>query len=263
MCFPNQGENMQTLKLQEGIIYGPINSRRLGLSLGINLMPTTYKLCPFNCIYCQYGWTDVHTDNASEYMHDLPMPDKLEEALGSWLKQGKKIDYITFSGNGEPCLHPQFDKMVEVASKLRDKSVPQVRLAILSNSGCLNRKEVIEGLKPLDQRIMKLDCGSEATFQKINRPHKNIKYQEIVENLKNLDDIIIQSLFVDGEISNISSEEIEAWIERLNYIKPGEVQIYSIDRPSAHKNLRLVGKEKLKEIAQKAEKVTGILVKVF
>lgn len=254
---------MQTLKLQEGIIYGPIKSRRLGSSLGINLLPTTYKLCPFNCIYCQYGWTDTHTDNASEYMDDLPTIEGLKEALESWLKWDQDVDYVTFSGNGEPCLHPQFDQMVEVASELRNKYVPQARLAILSNSTCLDRKSVIEGLKQLDQRIMKLDCGSEETFQKVNRPHKNVKYKEIVENLKNLDDVIIQTILVDGEIRNIENEEIEKWIERIDYIKPREVQIYSIDRPSADQTLKLVGKEKLNEIAQKAQEATRISVKVF
>jgi wyosine [tRNA(Phe)-imidazoG37] synthetase (radical SAM superfamily) len=254
---------MQTLKLQEGIIYGPIKSRRLGTSLGINLLPTTYKLCPFNCIYCQYGWTDTHTDNALEYIEDLPTIEGLEEALESWLKRGQDVDYVTFSGNGEPCLHPQFDQMVEVASELRNKYVPRARLAILSNSTCLDRKSVIEGLKQLDQRIMKLDCGSEETFRKINRPHRNINYKEIVENLKNLEEVIIQTILVDGEMRNIENEEIEKWIERIDYIKPREVQIYSIDRPSADQTLKLVGKEKLNEIAQKAQEATRISVRVF
>jgi len=254
---------MHTLKLQQEIIYGPINSRRLGRSLGINLLPATYKLCSFNCIYCQYGWTDAHTDDALEYMDDLPTTEELEGALEGWLKRGLEIDYITFSGNGEPCMHPQFDEMVEIASKLRNRYVPQVRLAILSNSTCLKRSNVIEGLKQLDERIMKLDCGSEETFQKVNRPHRSIKYEEVVESLKDLDDMVIQSILVDGEISNIENKEIEKWIEGLNYIKPREVQIYSIDRPSADQNLKLVGKEKLKEKARKAEKSTGISVKVF
>jgi len=154
-------------------------------------------------------------------------------------------------------------RSVEVLSKLRKKCVPQAKLAILSNSTCLSRSNVVEGLKKLDVRIMKLDCGPGETFQKVNRPHENIKYEEIVENLKNLGDIIIQSVLVDGEISNIEDEEIEKWIERLDYIKPREVQIYSIDRPSADQHLKLVGKDKLKGIAQKAEKATGISVKVF
>jgi wyosine [tRNA(Phe)-imidazoG37] synthetase (radical SAM superfamily) len=110
---------------------------------------------------------------------------------------------------------------------------------------------------------MKLDCGSEETFQKVNRPHKNIKYKEILENLKNLDDVIIQTVFMDGETNNLENGEIEKWIERIDYIKPREVQIYSIDRPSADQALKLVGKEKLKEIAQKAQEATQISVKVF
>ncbi len=254
---------MQTLKLQKGIIYGPINSRRLGRSLGINLLPTTYKLCPFNCIYCQYGWTSAHTDTGSKYLEDLPTTQKLEEALEGWLKEGRSIDYITFSGNGEPCVHPQFEQMVEIASTLRNRYVPEARLAVLSNSACLNRGDVKRGLKRLDVRIMKLDCGSGETFQKINRPHKNVQYGKVAESLKNLYHIIIQSVFVDGQINNIDNQEIEKWIQRLSYVRPTKVQIYSIDRPSADHTLRLVAREKLEEIARKAEKATGISVEVF
>jgi wyosine [tRNA(Phe)-imidazoG37] synthetase (radical SAM superfamily) len=258
-----QGENMKTLELQKGIIYGPINSRRLGRSLGINLLPTAFKLCSFNCVYCQYGWTYTHTDDASGYADDLPTTDDLEEALEAWLKKSQNLSYITFSGNGEPCLHPQFEKMVEIASRLRNRYVPKARLAVLSNSTCLGRRDVVEALKQLDERIMKLDCGSEETFRNVNRPHKNVKYEEVIQGLKNLDNIIIQSVFMDGETNNIENEEIEKWIEQLNYIRPTEVQIYSIDRPSADQALRLVEKGKLEEIAQKAAKVLGIPVKAF
>ena len=254
---------MQTLKLQEGIIYGPINSRRLGRSLGINLLPTTFKLCPFNCIYCQYGWTKAHTDDASKYLGNVPTTDEVKDALEGWLKKDQNVSYITFSGNGEPCLHPQFDRMVKIASELRDKYVPQAKLAVLSNSSCLGKSYVLEGLKQLDVRIMKLDCGSEETFRKVNRPHKNVKYQDVIQSLKNLGDIVIQSVLVNGEISNVGDEEIEEWIERLAYIKPGEVQIYSIDRPSADQTLRLVEREKLEDIARKAAKVLGIEVRAF
>jgi wyosine [tRNA(Phe)-imidazoG37] synthetase (radical SAM superfamily) len=254
---------MQTLKLQEGIIYGPINSRRLGRSLGINLLPTTFKLCPFNCIYCQYGWTEAHTDDASKYGDDLPSTGQVKEKLEGWLKKDQKVSYITFSGNGEPCLHPKFDKMVQIASKLRDKYVPQARLAVLSNSTCLAKNSVLEGLKKLDVRIMKLDCGSEETFREVNRPHQNVKYEEVIQGLRDLDHIIIQSVFMDGETNNIENEDIEKWIEQLNYIRPTEVQIYSIDRPSADQALRLVEKGRLEEIAQKAARVLGIKVIAF
>jgi wyosine [tRNA(Phe)-imidazoG37] synthetase (radical SAM superfamily) len=255
---------MRTLKLQEGIIYGPVRSRRLGASLGINLLPTSYKLCTFNCLYCHYGWTKVHTVNVSLHLVDFPTVEQVKDSLEDWLKENQtRVNYITFSGNGEPCLHPEFDKMVDVALQARNKYAPQAKLAILSNSTCLDKGNVLAGLRKLDVKIMKLDCGTEETFRKLNRPCKGIRFEKVVENLKKLDDIIIQSVFVEGSVSNTEEGEVEKWIERLNYIKPKEVQIYSIDRPPADSGLTLVTKDKLNRIAKKAEGATGILVKVF
>jgi wyosine [tRNA(Phe)-imidazoG37] synthetase (radical SAM superfamily) len=255
---------MRTLKLQEGIIYGPVKSRRLGASLGINLLPTRYKLCTFNCLYCHYGWTKVHTDDASSIVSDLPSVEQVKNALRDWIKENPdQINYITFSGNGEPCLHPEFDKMVDVALQARNKYTPLAKLAILSNSTCLDKDNVWAGLRKLDVRIMKLDCGTEATFQMLNRPCPGVELESVMENLKKLDDIIIQSVFVEGRVNNTEKSEVEKWTERLNYIKPKEVQIYSIDRPSADSGLTLVTKDKLNQIAKKAEDATGILVKVF
>jgi wyosine [tRNA(Phe)-imidazoG37] synthetase (radical SAM superfamily) len=255
---------MRTLKLQEGIIYGPVRSRRLGASLGINLLPTSYKLCTFNCLYCHYGWTKAHIDDASFLISDLPSVEQVEKALADWLKENpNQINYITFSGNGEPCLHPEFDKMVDVALQARNKYAHLAKLAILSNSTCLDKGNVLVGLRKLDVRIMKLDCGTEKTFRKLNRPCTGVKLESVSENLKKLDDLIIQSVFVEGSVSNTEEREVEKWIERLNYIKPKEVQIYSIDRPPADSGLTLVTKDKLNRIAKKAEGSTGIWVKVF
>lgn len=255
---------MRTLKLQEGIIYGPVKSRRLGASLGINLLPTSYKLCTFNCLYCHYGWTKIHTADAFSYLSDLPSVEQVGKALNGWLERNQNpITYITFSGNGEPCLHPEFDKMVDVALQARNKYAPQAELAILSNSTCLDKDNVLAGLKKLDVRIMKLDCGTEKTFWKLNRPCTGVELESVLENLKKLDHIIIQSVFVEGSVSNTEEREVEKWIERLRYIKPREVQIYSIDRPSADSGLTLVAKDKLDGIARQAHDATGILVKVF
>lgn len=254
---------MQTLKLQEGIIYGPVKSRRLGPSLGINLLPTSYKLCTFNCLYCHYGFTKIHTNDVSSCLSDLPSVEEVKESLTDWLERNPQhIDYITFSGNGEPCLHPEFDKMVEVALQIRNKYVPQAKLAILSNSTCLDREGVLAGLRKLDLRIMKLDCGTEKAFRKINRPSTGIQFEKVVENIGELDDIILQSVFVEGRVNNTEEGEVEKWMERLSYIKPEEVQIYSIDRPSADEGLALVTKDELNQIARKAQGTCGILVKV-
>ncbi len=255
---------MRTLELKRGAIYGPINSRRLGSSLGINLSPTSYKLCTFNCLYCHYGWTKQHTRDASPYLGDLPSVEQVRESLENWLKGSRDgINYITFSGNGEPAMHPDFHEMVEMGLNMRNQYVPGAKLAILSNSTCLENIKLQRALKKLDVRIMKLDCGTEETFRKINRPCAGVRLEEVVERLKVLDDIIVQTVFVQGRVSNAGDAEIEKWIERLSCINPKEVQIYSIDRPSADRELALVSKERLRQIARKAEEGCGVPVKVF
>ena len=209
------------------------------------------------------GQRYILTNDASSCLGDLPSVEQVKEALEGWLYGNQNhIDYITFSGNGEPCLHPEFDEMVEVASKTRDKYVPQAKLAILSNSTCLDNEREQSGLKKLNVRIMKLDCGTELIFRKLNRPSVGIQFEKVVENLKALDAIILQSIFVEGRVNNTEESEVEKWMERLAYIKPKEVQIYSIDRPSADENLTLVSKDKLNQIAKKAEDVCRVSVKV-
>ena len=255
---------MRTLELKRGAIYGPVNSRRLGSSLGINLSPTSYKLCTFNCLYCHYGWTKQHTSDASPYLGNLPSVKQVRESLENWLKGSQDgINYITFSGNGEPSMHPDFHEMVQMALRMRNQYVPGAKLTILSNSTCLENIKVQRALKKLDVRIMKLDCGTEETFREINRPCAGVRLEEVVERLKELDDIIVQTVFVRGRACNAEPAEVEKWIERLSYINPKEVQIYSIDRPSADRELALVTKERLRQIARKAEEGCGVPVKVF
>jgi wyosine [tRNA(Phe)-imidazoG37] synthetase (radical SAM superfamily) len=252
------------LGLQKGIIYGPIRSRRLGSSLGINLLPTDFKLCSFNCIYCHYGWTKEHTTEIKNYLSFLPSVKEVGEALENWLKDNHpKIDYITFSGNGEPTLHPDFSKIVDSVKKIRDKYVPQAKVAILSNSSTVGIPNVKEGLAKLDLRIMKLDCGTEKCFIEINRPCEDVKFEDIAENLKSLNDFILQTIFLDGEINNISESEINEWIRKIAYLKPKEVQIYTCDRPQAKKGLVKVTKEKMQKFASQAQTATGIKVQVF
>lgn len=254
---------MTLLELQKTIIYGPVNSRRLGKSLGINLMPTSYKMCSFNCVYCQYGWTKTHTLEVSGYLPALPTVDEVKKTLEDWLKKGQKVDYITFSGNGEPSIHPEFDKIVDEVKKLRDKFQPQAKVAILSNSSSLALPWVKKALEMLDVRIMKLDCGTSEAFEKINQPTTKIKYQDMIENLKDIKNIIIQSVFVRGDISNTSTDEVEEWIEKIRYISPDKVQIYSLDRPSAFKSLLKVDRYVLSKIAELAQELSGITVEVF
>ena len=160
------------IPLKTGIVYGPVRSRRLGRSLGLNVSPVRYKLCSFNCVYCQYGWTDVGTLDTVPYAKDFPTVDDFTSALERVLIEQNKegIDNITFSGNGEPTLHPQFAKLVDIAAALKEKYCPAARLGVLSNSSAATMENVRAALERLDFKIMKLDAGDVETFWEINRP---------------------------------------------------------------------------------------------
>lgn len=250
---------MEEIQLQSEIIYGPINSRRLGNSLGINFSPLA-KVCSFDCVYCQYGKTKIK--------HFLPFdvcslvqPEQISKDLVSRLKSGIKYDYITFSGNGETTLHPQFQEIVSIVKGLRDRLAPQSKLALLSNGSTLGSDNVLRALDLLDFPIIKLDAGDQETFQKINRPHSLISFEDLVFNLKKAKRIVLQSMFVAGEVENCSEDCLKSWLETVREINPQSVQIYSLDRP-ASKGLKAVPKEKLKQIAFKLTK-TGIKAKVY
>ncbi|MFQ6082961.1 MAG: radical SAM protein [Candidatus Aminicenantia bacterium] len=254
---------MMPLELQKDIIYGPINSRRLGKSLGINLMPVKYKLCSFNCVYCHYGSTQVLAKNLHQYQKDLPTPEQFKISLEKALIDLPEIDFITFSGNGEPSLHPQFEEIVDMTVELRNKYLPQVKLAILSNSTSLDLPKVRQALSKLDLVILKLDAGNENIYKKINRPFKEITYHQIIRDLKGIKDIILQTVFVAGRIDNSTEEAVEDWIEKLSEIRPKQVQIYSIDRPTGDEKLIKVSQERLKEISEKAKELTGLEINVY
>ena len=191
-------ENRRVLPLQKGNIYGPVKSRRLGSSLGLNLLPRSYKLCSFNCIYCQYGLNPPQSpDMVSALYDELPTVSAIKKAiLAALASLREKIDYITFSGNGEPTLHPDFPAIVEVVRDIRDRYASHVKLAILSNSTTINKPEMVEALMQLDTPIMKLDAGSEKLYKRINRPAGGVDFNKIVEGLIefNHPNLIIQAL---------------------------------------------------------------------
>lgn len=259
------GAMKQGIPLQSGIIYGPVKSRRLGRSLGLNLSPVRYKLCSFNCVYCQYGWTDVSTLDTVPYEKDFPTVEDfgrvLERVLVEHSNEG--IDNITFSGNGEPTLHPRFPELVDTAGRLKKRYCPAARLGVLTNSSTVTMGQVRSALDRLDFKIMKLDAGDVETFQEINRPCPQVEYQEILENLKSMENVTLQTMFVDGAFQNIDERKIASWIEHVGEIKPVQSQIYSLHRPSAASSLREVPAEKLEEIATRTKGATGVSVEVI
>jgi len=226
-------------------------------------LPINFKLCSFDCIYCQYGWTDVCTTDIADCLGDFPTPDNFAIALESALRTQKEIYNITFSGNGEPTLHPRFERLVNIARELKQQYFPQARLGILSNSSTAHNPRVFSALTRLDFKIMKLDAGSPETFRRINRPGKGVDYASIVGGLKSLENVTLQTMFIDGTISNIGEREVSEWTERVGEMRPLKAQIYSLHRPPAEQSLCEVPIERLREIATQAEKATRITVEVF
>jgi wyosine [tRNA(Phe)-imidazoG37] synthetase (radical SAM superfamily) len=254
----------EILNLQKGIIYGPVDSRRLGRSLGINLSPTRYKVCSFNCVYCHYGWTKHLATDLSPYAADLPTVGAVEEALEKALREvSPPPAYITFSGNGEPTLHPDFSEIVDRVIAVKQRSGSDAKLAILSNSTAVGDARVREALANLDVRIMKLDAGTEAAFQRINRPAPGVLLDEIVEGLKLLDDITLQSVFVDGEVTNTGKDDVEAWLKDVREIAPMSMQIYSLENAPAMSTLVGVPMERLREIREEVRKVLDTDIEAY
>ena len=254
---------MDPIPLQPSIIYGPVRSRRLGWDLGLNASPINYKLCSFNCVYCQYGWTDVCTMDIAGRLGDFPTPDAFKKALEDALHENEEINSITLSGNGEPTLHPQFEELVDIAKQLKEEYFPEAKLGILSNSSTINIEKVHRALTKLDFRIMKLDVGSLETLRKINQPCRAVDYKAILSGLKSLEKVTLQTMFVDGPIRNIGDQEVNEWIERIGEIQPMKTQIYSLHRPPAASSLREVSAERLQEIATRVEATTDVSVEVI
>jgi len=230
----------------------------------LNILPLEYKLCSLNCVYCQYGWTKVCAIEGKDYVSDLPGPAEVALALRESLLKLKEENvtpaYITFSGNGEPTLHPQFEEIVRAVKKVRDELAPKALLAILSNSTAVGRESVRRALKLLDVAVMKLDCGDVATFTSYNRPCDEVDFSKILEGLRELSDFKLQTLF-----TNLNSDEpsVKKWIDTIKMLKPKEVQIYTLDRSAPLADLRAVSKDKLQEIARRLTSETGVRAKIY
>ena len=250
------------------LIFGPVRSRRLGLSLGINLLPTHKKFCSFNCIYCECGWTLSEGSDHNELPSRAQVSEFLEQRLKELVAEDYLPDVLTYAGNGEPTLHPEFAGIVDDTIVLRDKYVPGARVSLLSNASMLGKEEVIHALYKIDNNILKLDAGTERMFRLINNPAPDFDFQKLIGNLKSFNGkLIIQTMFLRGEyqgetVDNTTPEEVEAWIEHLMAIKPSLVMIYPIARETPLQNLQKIRPEELEAIAGKA-RAAGIKVKVY
>ncbi len=252
------------LPLKNGVIYGPVHSRRLGESLGINVSPTKRKICSFNCVYCHYGWSNKVTLDTEKYTDEFPNPVDICSGLEEYLKTNPQPDYITFSGNGEPTTHPKFTEIVKGIIEIRDRMVPDVKITVLSNSTTADNAEMLKALEMLDIRFMKLDCGEEKTFKRFNRPAARITLDGIIESLVNMKTpIILQSMIADGEGGNYNTKSIDGYIDAAGKIKPESIQLYSLDRPTPDGTLRGLTQEQLNNLAGRITSETEIPVETF
>ena len=237
--------------LFSSIIYGPIRSRRLGVSLGVNLMPTDAKLCTFDCVYCECGW------NQPVSHPQLPTREEVRESLHSQLSTlNSPLDVITFSGNGEPTLHPEFLGIIQDTCALRDQYCPGAKISVLSNSTQLFREDVVEALRLCDNRILKLDSAITSTMRLIDKPiNPSLTVEQIVERLSVFNgDFTLQTCFLTGEyegriIDNTTPEDLAAWYRAVDYLHPKQVMIYVIDRATPLKTLSKIPFDKMNEIA--------------
>jgi wyosine [tRNA(Phe)-imidazoG37] synthetase (radical SAM superfamily) len=258
---------MSTFLFNE-IVFGPVKSRRLGVSLGINLLPVNRKLCNFDCIYCECGW---NSDSAG-IKGTLPDRGEVFSALVEKLTEMKKNnlapDVITFAGNGEPTLHPDFPGIIDDTILLRDNYFPEAKIAVLSNATTISHAAVRNTLLKIDQNILKLDSAKVPTINLHNQPGARINLEELIENLAAFNGkLIIQTLFLRGTfngtvIDNTTPGELEAWLDALKRINPSEVMIYTISRDTPEGGeLKKVPVKELRAIAAKVEAL-GIATQV-
>ena len=247
------------------IAYGPIHSRRLGVSLGMEIMPLEHKLCTFNCVYCECGWNE-RVDHPR-----LPSREAVRTALETKLQalraEQTALDVITFSGNGEPTLRPDFKGIIEDTCALRDRYYPTAKVSVLSNSTQLGRQEVVDALRLCDNRILKLDAATDEMMRRIDLPvNEALDVSTLIKWLQQFNgDFILQTCFLRGEhdgkrIDNTTQEELDAWYRAVEQLRPQQIMIYVIDRKTPEEHLEKISREQMESIAapllEKGFKVT-------
>lgn len=248
-------------------VYGPVHSRRLGNSLGVNLLPLDNKWCNYNCIYCECGWNPRGKGLSRVLPTREHIRHDLEKALKDLALKENCPDVITFAGNGEPTMHPAFAEIIDDTLSLRDRYCPGAKVSVLSNATGLDRSRIVNALKKVDQNILKLDSGIPETFIRLNQPQKNMTPAKLAEQFKIFEGKeIIQTMFLrgvlkDGVIDNTTPGELDAWEALVADVHPSQVMIYTLDRDTPSENLQKIPSEELEKIAGRIRKY-GIPVQV-
>jgi len=254
--------------LWDKIAFGPISSRRLGNSLGINVSPTHVKICSFDCIYCECGWTLEKSIDSQLFYSVEEIVAAIEVKLRQCKETNTLIDSITFSGNGEPTLHPQFNQIIDALVVLRDKYYPETAITCLSNATQLANEKVFAALQKIENPILKLDAVTEPLFQLINKPTIVISAEEVIKQLQQLNgNFILQTLFFKGEIdgqyfNNTNEPHLSLWLEVVKQLHPKKAMIYSLDRNTPAQALEKIPPEKLQDIVRQVQ-VSGVLAEAY
>lgn len=258
---------MQTVLFHD-TIFGPIHSRRLGTSLGINLMPDDGKICSFDCLYCEAGY-NAQGAGTTGMPSRAEVARLLDERLRTMSEAGDVLDVITFSGNGEPTVHPDFPGIIDDVIALRDKYYPEVKISVLTNSTQIHKPAVTDALKKVDNNILKLDSAVEETMRRLDRPVSPVfTVESVIAQLRQFAGTgIIQTMITRGShdgvaVDNTTGGEIDALIDAYRLIQPRGIMIYSIDRATPEQSLERVPREELQDIAGRITAATGIPVSV-
>ncbi|MBR4786940.1 MAG: radical SAM protein [Bacteroidales bacterium] len=237
--------------LREKTVFGPIHSRRLGSSLGINLLPENGKICTFDCIYCECGWNKDGRDDTV-----LPTAEKVRNDLEAMLKrlahEGTPVDSITFSGDGEPTLNPEFPQIIDDTLRLRDQYYPNAKVSVLSNATRVHRPEILAALKRVDNPIMKIDAPTNELAERINHPAPGYDVAAVVEALRGFDgNFVLQTMFLkSNDFDSSSPEVLSGWMDIVRTLKPREVMVYTIDRPTPAEGLQKFTVEEMRALLE-------------
>lgn len=257
---------MNTLQAQRSIqevVFGPYASRRFGNSLGVNPLPQGSRFCNFDCVYCECG--TAPWPNQWELRPEFPKPEEIRSALAvATIRFGAdELDSITIAGNGEPALSPHLNEIVDVVSEARERDWPQAQTVILTNGTKGHKPDVRVAMAKLDQRVVKLDAGTNWMLEQLNRAAGRLTIIELLRRISMIPEIIIQSMFVHGPVDNTQLEHVETWIGWLKQLAPRGVQIYSLDRTPAMSWVRRVPRSELESIAHLVESAVGAPTHVY
>lgn len=247
------------IPLQRGIIYGPIRSKRLGRSLGVNFFPSDKKVCSYDCVYCHFGVTTDHTRSGSGFR--VPEVSEVLAAVEAMLASASEFDFITLSGNGEPTMYPHFAELIPGLKELVGRQRPGVRLALLSNSSTAMDRNLWPAFRLIEMPVFKLDAGDQETFETLDHPCPGIRIADIIEALALLaaqGRVYIQTAMVSGPVSNHAGKVFENWIQAVRRIRPQAIQLYTTDRPVPDSRVMKLSDGELEAVATAVRQLTGV-----